>query len=55
VVLGGSNMEDSAMVRLPTSTAMWNPTNDSNATGHSDLLPTQEEFIMPAGVLQLVA
>jgi len=48
-------MEDSAIVPPPNSTTMWNPTNDSNATGYSDLSPTQEEFIMPAGVLQLVS
>ena len=37
---GGSNMEDSAMVSPPTSTVMWNPSSDSNATGHSDLANT---------------
>ena len=37
---GGSDMEDSAVVPPPTSAVTWNPTNDPNATGHSDLADT---------------
>ena len=33
-------MEDSAVVPPPTSPVMWNPTNDPNAPGHSDLADT---------------
>ena len=41
------------MVPPPTSIADWNSASDSSSTGCGDS-PTQEEFIMPAGVSQLV-
>jgi len=36
----GSNIEDSTMVPPPTSTVTWNPSNDPNAAGRSDLTNT---------------
>ena len=51
--LSGANVEDPTMVSPHPLTTEWFPTLDSN-TGNVVISPTKEEFIMPAGVLQLV-
>ena len=51
--LGGANVEDTTMVSPPPSATVWLPSLDPTQE-NVVISPTKEEFIMPAGVPQLV-